>query len=251
MLISVITASYNSEATIADTIRSIEKQSFRSFESVFIDGNSSDSTVEQIRNSRIKQKQVYSEPDDGIYDAMNKGIDRAKGDVIGFLNSDDFYADEDVLRDVSFLFKDLRVDACYGDLCYVGKQNKDKIIRRWKSKSFKPGMFRKGWVPPHPTFFARREVYEKYGGFDTSYKIAADYELLLRMFEVNQINTIYIPRILVHMRLGGETNKSFKNIIIQNREIWKALKAHNMNPSVWSFFSSKTRDRLSQYFYRQ
>lgn len=248
MLISVITASYNSDATISDTIRSLENQSFKSFESVFIDGNSSDNTLNLIHKSQIQNKQVYSEPDDGIYDAMNKGIKHAEGDIIGFLNSDDFYADENVLRDVAYTFKDCGVDACYGDLCYVGKYNKNKIIRRWKSEPFKPGMFRIGWVPPHPTFFVRREFYEKYGGFDLSYKIAADYELLLRMFEVNKLNTTYIPRILVHMRLGGETNRSLQNIVAQNSEIWKALKAHDMNPSLGSFFSRKIRNRLSQYF---
>lgn len=249
MLISVITASYNSDATISDTIRSLENQSNESFESVFIDGNSSDNTLNLIHKSQIQNKQVYSEPDEGIYDAMNKGITHAKGDIVGFLNSDDFYADENVLKDVADVFKDPEVDACYGDLCYVGKKNKNKIIRHWKSEPFKPGMFRMGWVPPHPTFFARKEVYEKYGGFDKSYIIAADFELLLRMFEVNKLNTMYIPRILVHMRLGGETNKSFQNIITQNIEIWKALKVHDMNPSLLSFFSSKTKNRLYQYYH--
>ena len=250
MLISVITASYNSEKTIADTIDSLQMQSYDSFESIFIDGKSSDGTLDIINQCELKLKQVYSEPDDGIYQAMNKGIAYAKGDVIGFLNSDDFYADKNVLKDVEFLFKDPEVDACYGDLCYVGKQNKNKIVRHWKSEPFKPGMFQKGWVPPHPTFFARREVYEKHGGFDTSFKIAADYELLLRMVEVNRINTIYIPKVMVHMRLGGETNKSVHNIIAQNQEIWKALKMHNLNPSLWSYFTSKTRNRLSQYVYK-
>jgi len=250
MLISVITVSYNSEKTIIDTINSLQNQTLKSFESIFVDGNSSDGTLDKINQSELEQKQVYSEPDDGIYEAMNKGITHANGDVIGFLNSDDFYADKDVLKEVAFLFKDPEVDACYGDLCYVGKKNKNKVIRHWKSKPFTPGMFQKGWVPPHPTFFARREVYEKYGGFDTSYKIAADYELLLRMFEVNRINTTYIPKVLVHMRLGGETNKSIQNIIAQNQEIWKALKMYNLNPSLWSYFSSKTRNRLSQYVYK-
>ncbi len=250
MLISVITATYNSERTLIDTIRSLQIQTFQSFESVFIDGNSKDSTLDIINRSELEQKQVYSEPDEGIYQAMNKGIAHAKGDVIGFLNSDDFYADENVLKDVAFLFKDPEVDACYGNLCYVGKQNKNKIVRHWKSESFKAGMFQKGWVPPHPTFFARREVYEKYGGFDTSFKIAADYELLLRMFEVEKIKTVYLPKVLVHMRLGGETNKSIQNIISQNQEIWKALKKHNLNPTLWSYFLSKTMNRLSQYLYK-
>ncbi len=249
-MISVITATYNSERTLIDTIRSLQIQTFQSFESVFIDGNSKDSTLDIINRSELEQKQVYSEPDEGIYQAMNKGIAHAKGDVIGFLNSDDFYADENVLKDVAFLFKDPEVDACYGNLCYVGKQNKNKIVRHWKSESFKAGMFQKGWVPPHPTFFARREVYEKYGGFDTSFKIAADYELLLRMFEVEKIKTVYLPKVLVHMRLGGETNKSIQNIISQNQEIWKALKKHNLNPTLWSYFLSKTMNRLSQYLYK-
>lgn len=250
MLISVITASYNSGSTIKDTIHSLEGQSYQSYESVFIDGSSTDNTLEIIRNSKINKKQIYSEPDDGIYDAMNKGIKSAKGDIIGFLNSDDFYADKDVLKEVALLFKNFNIDACYGDLCYVSKQNKNKIVRHWKSEDFKPGMFLKGWVPPHPTFFARKEVYEKYGGFNLSYQIAADYELLLRLFEVTSINTVYIPKTLIHMRLGGETNKSLKNIVMQNQEIWKALKAHDMKPSLFSFFSNKTIHRLSQFYKR-
>ncbi len=248
MLISVITASYNSGSTIKDTIQSLESQSYQSYESVFIDGASTDNTLNIIRNSNIKKKHIISEPDNGIYDAMNKGIEHAEGEIVGFLNSDDFYADENVLRDVAFLFEDPDVDACYGDLCYVGKQNKNRIVRHWKSEPFKPGMFLKGWVPPHPTFFARKELYEKYGGFDPSYAIAADYELLLRMFEVHMIYTVYIPKTLIHMRLGGETNKSFRNIVAQNREIWRALTAHDMNPSLWSFFSNKTKNRLGQFY---
>lgn len=247
VLISVITASYNSGKTIGDTLKSIEAQSYSAYESIFIDGNSSDDTVEQIEKSKIAQKKVISEPDNGIYDAMNKGINRAEGDIIGFLNSDDFYPDSDVLRDVAYLFEDPTVEACYGDLCYVRKANKEKIVRHWESESYREGLFRTGWVPPHPTFYARRGIYEKYGGFNLNYKIAADYELLLRMIAVHKINTIYLPRVMVHMRYGGETNKSLGNIYKQNKEILKALKQHRQHVSPVGFFYEKAKLRAAQY----
>lgn len=247
VLISVITASYNSGKTIGDTLRSIEEQSYSDYESIFIDGDSTDDTVEQIRGSNISRKEIVSEPDSGIYDAMNRGISLAKGDVIGFLNSDDFYPDKDVLRDVAYLFEDPTVEACYGNLCYVRKANKEKIVRHWESESYREGLFCTGWVPPHPTFYARREIYERYGGFNQNYKIAADYELLLRMIAVHKINTIYLPRVMVHMRYGGETNKSLGNIYKQNKEILKALKQHHQHVSPAEFFYEKAKLRAVQY----
>ena len=247
VLISLITASYNSGSTIGDTLRSIEQQSYSDVEAIFIDGNSSDDTVKQIHNSEITRKKIISEPDGGIYDAMNKGISRAKGDIIGFLNSDDFYPDKDVLRDVAYLFEDPAIDACYGDLCYVRKANKQKIVRRWKSDPYREGLFSRGWVPPHPTFYARREVYEKYGGFDLNFKIAADYELLLRMIAVHRVNAVYLPRVMVHMRYGGETNKSLSNIYKQNLEILQALKKHQQHVSPAGFFYRKAKLRAVQY----
>lgn len=246
MLISVITACYNSGATIGDTLKSIESQTYSSYESLFIDGNSSDDTIDQIRNSKISQKNIISEPDSGIYDAMNKGIIQAKGDVIGFLNSDDFYSNKDVLSRIAQIFKDQTVDACYGDLCYIKKKG-GGIVRRWISEPYREGLFMQGWVPPHPTFYARREVYEKFGGFNLKYKIAADYELLLRMLAVEKINAIYLPTILVYMRYGGETNKSLSNIYKQNKEILRALKQHRQKVSSTKFFYQKSKMRVFQY----
>lgn len=245
--LSIITACYNSRATIADTIQSIKEQTYTNIESVFIDGGSNDGTAEYIQEHKPEGAVLISEPDSGLYDAMNKGLKMATGDVIGLLNSDDFYPEKSVLETIVPFFSDPKTDACYGDLRYVHKMNTDKIIRLWKSESFKPGLFKTGWVPPHPTFYARRSVYQKYGYFDLDYKIAADYEFLLRMFEVNRINAAYIPRVLVHMRLGGETNKSIRNIVNQNREIWQALKKHGLDPAFWNFFTSKARQRFSQY----
>ena len=158
---------------------------------------------------------------------MNKGIRASSGDVIGFLNSDDVYASSSVIKRVAEEFKDSSVMACYGDLCYVDKQEVSKIVRYWKSSQFVPGLFLDGWSPPHPTFFVRRSVYVQYGGFDLKYRIAADVALMMRFLEQYSIPVVYIPEILVHMRMGGKTNNSLKNIFQQNKEILNALQQHS------------------------
>lgn len=246
MKISIITVCYNSEKTITDTLESVRKQKNVDVEHILIDGGSSDSTLQIIKQYSHVSK-LISEPDNGIYDAMNKGIKLATGDIVGTLNADDFYASEDVLQTVKESFSNKEVDACYADLVYVKEKNINQVVRFWKSNPYKQGLFKSGWMPAHPTFFARSSVYAKYGLFDLSYKIAADVELLFRFIERNKIKTLYIPKLFVKMRLGGTTNKSFKNIWVQNQEIVQMLKSVYPNLSFLSFAVQKVISRAKQF----
>ena len=179
---------------------------------------------------------------------MNKGINLADGEIIGFLNSDDFYANNEVLSKVSGIFKsNPLLDACYSDLIYVDKLRTSKTIRYFKSCSFIPGLFSKGWCPPHPTFFVWRSIFKKYGNFDLNFKIASDVDLMMRFLEVNKIRSLYIPEVWVKMRMGGITNKSLKNILLQNWEIINSIKKNGLNINFLSFFINKIISRTRQY----
>lgn len=246
MKISVITVAYNSAKTIADTLNSVAVQTFRNVEHVVIDGASTDDTVALVRKHSNSNIIIISEPDAGIYDAMNKGIAIASGDVIGFLNSDDFYVDSFVLEKIAAAFQDDTVQAIYADLIYVS-QNNDRVVRYWKSKPFIKGAFSKGWCPAHPTFYVRKSVIECFGLFDKKFKLAADFELMLRYIERGKIKTTYIPHILVHMRLGGASNESWKNISQQNNEIFLALQKNGVRFSKTWFFANKIVNRIFQF----
>lgn len=248
--VSIITVCFNSAETIRDSIESVLSQNYPNIEYIIIDGGSTDGTLDIINKYQDKITVNISEPDDGIYDAMNKGMHNATGDVIGFINSDDFYPSKTVLSSIAQVFSDESIDACYGDLCYVKQNNTQSVVRYWKSSAFEPGSFRDGWSPPHPTLFVRRNIYEKYGMFDLDYKIAADVELMMRLLEVHDVNAAYLPEVLVHMRLGGETNKSIGNIIRQNQEIWRALKMHGLKPSLFRFIGGKVLSRGKQFVVR-
>lgn len=251
MKVSVVTASFNSAATIGHTLRSAHEQTHPDIEHLIIDGGSRDATLQIVRGTDSRVVTVVSEPDRGIYDAMNKGLLRATGDVVGTLNSDDFYPTPDVIAAVAEAFAaDPTLDAVYGDLCYVAQQDEQRIVRYWKSSPYQPGSFLRGWVPPHPTFFARREVYERFGGFDLSYRFAADWELLARLVEFQRIRTRHLPLVMVHMRLGGLTNRSWSNVWKQNREIWRAMHAHGEQPSMASFALGKLWSRGRQFWAR-
>jgi glycosyltransferase involved in cell wall biosynthesis len=250
MKISIITVCRNSEGTIRDTIDSVISQDYSPIEYIIVDGDSTDATLDIVSEFGNDVSLIISEPDDGIYDGMNKGIKLASGDIIGFLNSDDFYSSSSSLRQVMEVFRNTSTMSCFGDLCYVDKQDTSKIIRYWKSSVFVPGNFARGWCPPHPTFFVRSEIYQKYGDFDLSYKIAADIELMMRFLENYSIPVEYIPEILVYMRMGGETNKSVKNIILQNIEIWNAMKQHDLKPTLFGFANGKVLSRSKQYIAR-
>jgi glycosyltransferase involved in cell wall biosynthesis len=249
MKISVITVCYNSKKTIYDTLKSVSNQVNVDIEHIIVDGASKDSTLAIVKQFSHVCK-VISEPDNGIYDAMNKGIALAKGDVIGTLNADDFYVNDSVLVEVSKIFEDPTVEACFADLVYVEQHNTNKTVRYWKSRGYFPGLFKSGWMPAHPTFFARRSVYERFGMFNLNYKIAADFELLFRLIEQNKIKTEYLPKVLVKMRLGGTTNKSISNIMSQNKEIIAILKKHYSDISLFKFILKKLYNRFFQYILR-
>lgn len=250
MKVSIVTASFNSASTIADTLRSVAAQTYSDIEHFVIDGGSSDRTSEIVREFGGPNLKFVSEPDDGIYDAMNKGLAMATGEVVGLLNSDDFYPSADVIAKVAAAFAvDSQLDAVYGDLCYVKQFEISNVVRYWRSSEFKPGLFLRGWVPPHPTFFVRKRVYDKLGGFDLTYRMAADWELLARFVEVHRISTLYLPGVMVHMRLGGITNRSWGNVWKQNTEIWRAAKAHGLRPSLAGFTLGKLVSRGRQFFY--
>ncbi|HEY8388161.1 MAG TPA: glycosyltransferase family 2 protein, partial [Parasegetibacter sp.] len=184
-LISIITATYNSAATVRDTLESVKKQSYPNVEHIIVDGESADETL-KIVGEYPHVARVVSEKDKGIYDAMNKGILLATGEIIGILNSDDIYADEHVLQQIADIFKDESIDACYADLQYVKADNLNQVVRTWKSGNHRPNSFFYGWMPPHPTFFVRRRVYDQVGNFNLSLRSAADYELMLRIFVKHQ-----------------------------------------------------------------
>lgn len=248
MKISVITVCYNSAETIGHTLRSAREQTHDNVEHVIVDGGSKDNTLGVVAAEGPHIVKIISEKDKGIYDAMNKGIALASGEIIGFINADDFYASSDVLVKVAAVFNDPNVDACYGDLCYVKQDDTDTLVRYWKSSDFHSGAFESGWCPPHPTFFVRREVYQRFGGFDLSYKIAADMELMMRFLEIYKIHAKYIPDVLVKMRMGGTTNKNLSNIFRQNKEILRALQSHGLRSSVWRLIGRKLISRGRQFF---
>lgn len=229
MKISIITVVYNNEKTILDAMLSVLSQSYKNIEYVIIDGNSKDNTVNLINDYKDQLGYFVSEKDKGLYDAMNKGIKACKGDVIGILNSDDLYQDSDVLTNVMEQFdNDPELDILYGDLVYVKSDDTNKVVRNWKSKSFYSDFFENGNVPPHPALFVRSKVYKEAGLFDLQYKLAADYELMLRMFKKHNFKSKYINRLIIKMRLGGATNQSFANIVNQNKEVLKAWKNNDL-----------------------
>ena len=271
MKISIITAVYNNRPFILSCIQSVATQIYPHIEHIIIDGGSNDGTLKAIKGvmspashitdygSRVTK--IISEPDNGIYDALNKGIKIATGDVIGFLHADDVYADKTVIEKVMEVMSKDGCESCYGDLLYVKEKGKETIqnsklktqnfqlVRYWKSGEFNPDKFKWGWMPPHPTFFVRREVYEKLGVFDTSFKIAADYELMLRFLGRNRISTCYIPEVLVKMRIGGASNRSIGNILRKSYEDYRAMKMHHIG-GVFTLLQ-KNLSKIPQFFQKQ
>lgn len=227
MKISVVTVSLNSANTIERTILSVVGQDYDPIEYIVVDGRSRDRTMEIVRAYRRDIELVISEEDDGIYDAMNKGLRMATGDVVGFLNSDDEYVDRRVLGKVTSRIEGEGLDAVYGDLVYVARHNRQRITRRWTAGEYRPGGFARGWVPPHPTFFCRRATYEKYGGFNPQFRIAGDFELMLRFIRCHQIRLGYIPEVLAKMRTGGRAN-TLAGMLRGQQEIRQAFKVNGL-----------------------
>jgi glycosyltransferase involved in cell wall biosynthesis len=210
--------SFNSVETIRDTIKSIISQDYENIEYILIDAGSTDGTLDIIKEYEGYINYFSSEEDDGLYDGMNKGISVASGEVVGILNSDDFYPNSYIVSNVARTFEKRNCDAVYGDLVYVKFYDTDKIVRYWQSGNYSVKKIKNGWMLPHPTFFVKREMYEKYGYYNTELKSAADYEMILKLLYKQNINVFYIPMILVKMRMGGKSNASILNRIRANKE---------------------------------
>jgi glycosyltransferase involved in cell wall biosynthesis len=248
MKISIITVVWNNVKTIKDTIDSVLSQTYKNIDYIVIDGGSTDGTLSLLESRRDQLSALVSEPDEGIYDAMNKGIKLAKGDVIGFLNSDDFYLNDKVISKVASEFeRDIFLDASYANLVYVDQTNTSKIIRYFKTGEFKQGLFLKGWCPAHPTFFVRKSVYERNGNFDLNYHFASDVELMMRFLEIHKIKSLYIPEVMVKMRMGGVSNRNLKNIWLANKEIINSFHKNGLQVNSIIFFIYKIISRLKQY----
>lgn len=251
MKISVITVCYNAAATIADTIRSVAAQGYPDVEHLIIDGASTDGTLSIIEaHGGDGEVRVVSERDGGIYDAMNKGVRLATGDVVGFLNSDDFYASPSALVAVARALQPPEVEACFGDLCYVRQNDVSKVVRYWRSGNFRAGSFARGWCPPHPTFYARRDLFSRFGGFDLRYKLGSDVDLMMRFLEVHRVNVRYIEEVLVMMRMGGVGNRSVRNVRLQNREVLQALRMNGLPVYPPVFYGLKLLARSKQFVTR-
>lgn len=241
---SIITVAYNSAATIGDTLASIAAQDYPLVEHLVVDGASTDETLAVV--ARFPHAKALSEPDKGLYDAMNKGLKLVTGDVVGILNSDDFYAHPQVLSHVAALMDETGADALYADLEYVDHRDTQRIVRHWKSGKYEDHDFLSGWMPPHPTFFVRRTVYERLGGFDTRLRCSADYELMLRFLFKNNVSVCYLPQVIVRMRTGGMSNASLGHRLRANREDREAWRMNGLKPRFYTFFL-KPLSKINQY----
>jgi glycosyltransferase len=245
--VSIITATYNSAATVADTLASVQAQTYAPIEHIVVDGLSKDNTLEVVANSGHNGT-LISESDLGIYDAMNKGIKICKGEVVGILNSDDFYPNNQVIEKVVHLFETTNCDAVYGDLLFVHPDNPTKVLRKWIAGGYDEALFLRGWMPPHPTFFVKRELYEKYGSFNINLRSSADYELLLRFMYMHKIKVSYLPDILVHMRSGGQSTKSLSNRIKAHKEDYAAWSLNELKPRWYTLLLKPVR-KIKQFLY--
>jgi glycosyltransferase len=247
MKVSIITVSFNSAATIEDTIKSVIDQTHPNIEYIIIDGGSNDGTVEIINAYSDWISHCISESDEGIYDAMNKGLQKATGDIICILNSDDFYVNSDVISQVVSHFKRTKADSIYGDIQYVGQHDTSKVIRNWISGHYLRQRFLFGWMPPHPAFFVKSHVYKSLGYFNTELKTSADYELMLRFLFKHKISSDYLPELLVRMRAGGASNSSLKRRIKANLEDRYAWKLNGLRPYFFTAILKPLR-KINQYF---
>ena len=246
--ISIVTVAYGAEKTIGGALESVARQSWTDTEHVVIDGASPDGTLAVIRAHEHAGMVVVSEPDAGIYDALNKGFARASGEIVGLMHADDMFAHDHVLAAVADAFEDPAIDAVYGDLDYVAKDNPARVIRHWTAGPFSRVKLRMGWMPPHPTLFLRRRVFETHGLFDTSFRIAADYDAILRYFGAGDFRSTYIPQVLVKMRLGGESNRSLAAIVEKSKEDYRALRKNRVGGV--ATLLGKNVSKVPQFFRR-
>lgn len=251
MKVSIITATYNSAVYVSECVKSVYSQSYPDIEHIIIDGASKDNTLEIINATPNRVTRIISEPDKGIYDAMNKGIGLATGDIIGILNSDDLYINNEVISTIIKEFeRDNQLEAVHTNLYYVNSNDTNQIVRHWITGEYVPGSFLTGWHPAHPTLFLKKEVYLKYGNFDLEFKLAADFEFMLRIFEKYGIKSKYIPVTTVKMRLGGATSKNLKNILKGNRECLLAFSKNNFKtPLLYPFY--RILPKFKQYFQKR
>jgi glycosyltransferase involved in cell wall biosynthesis len=250
MKVSIITITYNSAQTVEDTIRTVVEQDYPNLEYLIIDGKSKDSTLKIVEKYKDRISKVISEKDNGLYDALNKGIKNATGDIVGMLHSDDLYSNYQVISKVVKKFEeDPTVEGVYADLVFVNRNDVNKPMRVWESGEYKEDAFLQGWMPPHPTFFVRKEVYEKFGGFNTGLKLSADYELMLRLIHKNKIKVSYLKETIVKMRMGGVSNVSFFVKLKANLEDKMAWKLNGLKPNITTMLMKPLR-KIKQYFKR-
>lgn len=248
MKVSIITATFNSEHTIQSCMDSVLGQTYTNIEYIVVDGNSSDKTLDYIREQASAHKQIkyVSEPDMGIYDALNKGIERSTGDIIGFVHSDDHLANSLVIEHIVNEFKKEAIDGVYGNLHYVRFDDTSKVIRNWISQPFKMNLLNRGWMPAHPTLFLRDYVYRDFGNFNLDFRIAADYDFVLRIFSQSNLKFVYIPETITVMRTGGESNRNLRNLLLKSKEDLRALK-NNKRPMPMVTLSLKNLSKIPQW----
>lgn len=248
MKISVITAVFNRVDTIGAAIESVRAQTYWNVEHVIQDGGSSDGTIEVVREAADSSAAIVSKRDYGIYDGINRGIARASGDVIGLMHSDDLFASPDVLANVADAFSDPAVQGVYGDLQYVAAKNPAKVVRHWRAGEFTLTKLKQGWMPPHPTLYLKREVFDEHGLYDTSFNIAADYDAMLRYLAIGKIKLAYIPQVLVKMRMGGESNRSLERMLKKSREDYRAIRKNKVGGV--GTLAAKNLSKIHQFFIR-
>ena len=237
----------NNEDVIADAITSVVNQSYHNIEYIIVDGGSTDKSLQVIAEFKDKLTHVISGPDNGIYDAMNKGIALCSGDIIGFLNADDIYANNQVINNAVQALVKGGVEAIFSDLDYVSREDTNKVIRKWRSSGYHREKFLLGWMPAHPTFFTFKKYYQQFGGFNTTQRLAADYELMLRFLYKHELSCGHYPEVWVKMRVGGMSNKSFKNRLLQNMENRRAWALNGLKPK-WYTLLLKPLSKITQYF---
>jgi len=243
--VTIITVVRNCRAEIAECIESVLAQTYENIEYIVIDGVSTDGTLEIIQSYQDRITRIISEKDTGPYDAMNKGLKLASGDIVGFLHADDFYAGPKVIEDVVSKMAEAETDSLYGDLVYVQRRHIDRVVRRWRSGEFKKDSFRLGWMPPHPTFFAKKTIYEKWGGFDTTFRIAADYDLLLRFLYRGGISTVYLAEVFIHMRWGGLSNRDASHLLKKSIEDYRVCRRYGLGLGTLVL---KNVSKIAQFF---
>ena len=249
MRVSIITATYNSEDTLEYCMDSVLNQTYRQIEYIIVDGGSTDGTLEIIESKAKKNTQVVwqSQKDKGIYDALNKGIEKATGDIVGFVHSDDALKSHDIIEKIVGLFEQTPIDGVYGNLHYVKYDNPGVIVRNWVSQEFKPSLLNRGWMPAHPTLFLKKSIYDTYGHFNLDYRIAADYDFILRVFSQQNLKFAYLPETITIMRVGGASNRSIANVVRKTKEDFRAAKSNKLSLPIWTI-SMKNLSKIPQWF---